>query len=1258
MNTVDMWKILEIEPTKDQEAIVNAYRSKVVTVNPEDDAEGFMLLREAFEMAMKFATEDDVLEDGQEVSNENKTEVDLHIDKMNEIYRDVFKRRDIELWKEWLADPLCSELDTADAVREACLVSIMGHFMLPHEVWKLLDEAFNIVNDRDILVEKFPPDYLDYVTFQIQNDSFVDYKYFEPRSAFAEHYEKLLPEIKIEGVPGKLEPENYDVPIDSYVRGVSFLQGHVNAVFQFRYDMEAGEDDAKTEAEEGLKSEMDLFRSVLEYLESFDLWHPIELGARMRMLEFLDRLDEAAFIATAVLKDNLVEEHVYTRSIAAYMLLKYANEQGASLTEEDKAKYNELAASELARLEELKSESAMFRMAKSYKQLLDKEYEESSDTVISVLDENQKNYEAMVFLKEESRLTIEDYSKKAEEGTATPDQMMELCWSYFRTEDMDSVLKWIGTFEPTEEKSFSYCTLYARSYLAKERYEEAEPYSDEWLLRLEDLKKRDQAGEELTEREKGRLTRSAFCYYMYALCKDKLGREDVAEKYYSMAVEDAKKDNRDINERMFYEENYGKFLKERGRYQEAMDVWDDMIGAIDHCVPAYIHRQETAHELRNAQLVIDDYYNIIKDFPQYANAYVYAARVFCIYEQYSDAQSVFDKAAEYELKSDKLDAVKARMYERQGENEKAEKIYIQIAENIEKEESDIDDLVEFYADIASFYMNVRNEEGKRIKLDVSRDYMEKGIKLDPKNKRLLWIKTDLNEFSGESADPVYEEMLGLFPDDPQVYYEYGEYLKRSRRDSEAFKQYKKCHELDPQHRVVCNRMMEILVNRYNDNEDWDAYGEAVKYATKQLEIIDDDYYRIERALLYLDGYELGKAEEDARKAVEFKEDNTYANNAVGLCMLKTRRYKEALEWFGKAIEVMEEGETPTPFMNMAKTLECIGDFEKAIEYVNKCIEIFGNTLSRRQTLARLYTRARNFYEATKLYEEIDVYLKEQRANTNNRWYDVNIVKNYIRLIGLGHLAGNESEADRRRKQMNEFLATNRYDDLTVDVHVKGNLRKVHAEVYRALADYYLNDERNYKLSITYFEKCIRFHIEEGKESIINMKSKLVGLVRKPKNASKIAKPEDYVNERAPLRELGEMYRYFAGACYAYGLKEVAAELGERALECYRRGYGDVESYARFPQCAPLRISDLGMIYFFMGKAEEAFKYVETCSQIPPCDFCNYSECYDKILAQARMAELAGDTPKAIELYKLARRQSNQDVEIYMALRELAGVVED
>ena len=79
--------------------------------------------------------------------------------------------------------------------------------------------------------------------------------------------------------------------------------------------------------------------------------------------------------------------------------------------------------------------------------------------------------------------------------------------------------------------------------------------------------------------------------------------------------------------------------------------------------------------------------------------------------------------------------------------------------------------------------------------------------------------------------------------------------------------------------------------------------------------------------------------------------------------------------------------------------------------------------------------------------------------------------------------------------------------------------------------------------------------------------------------------------------------------------------------------------------------------FFAGRREEAFKYVEKAFKMSPCDFCNYSQCYDKILAQARMAELSGDIPKAIELFKQARRISNNDVEVYMALRALAGNVE-
>ena len=109
---------------------------------------------------------------------------------------------------------------------------------------------------------------------------------------------------------------------------------------------------------------------------------------------------------------------------------------------------------------------------------------------------------------------------------------------------------------------------------------------------------------------------------------EELGIYEDSENFYLKSIEAAKEIKGEANELLFYQESYGKMLGKMKRYEDAMRVWDEMIESVDHCVPAFIHRQETAHELRNAQLVIDDYYNITRDFPQYANAYVLAADVF------------------------------------------------------------------------------------------------------------------------------------------------------------------------------------------------------------------------------------------------------------------------------------------------------------------------------------------------------------------------------------------------------------------------------------------------------------------------------------------------------------------------------------------------------------------------------------------------------------------------------------------------------
>lgn len=175
MDKVQIFHVLGIEETKDKSLIVQAYRRELVHHHPEDDPEGFKTLRAAYEHALALA---DAGGD-EKAEKRERTQGELWIESAEQRYASLSARRDADGWRTWLDDDYCVALDTAEEARESFLQFIMSHIYFPDEVWKLFDREFQLIADRKLLEERYPENFLDYVTWNIQNGVFIDFDLFE-----------------------------------------------------------------------------------------------------------------------------------------------------------------------------------------------------------------------------------------------------------------------------------------------------------------------------------------------------------------------------------------------------------------------------------------------------------------------------------------------------------------------------------------------------------------------------------------------------------------------------------------------------------------------------------------------------------------------------------------------------------------------------------------------------------------------------------------------------------------------------------------------------------------------------------------------------------------------------------------------------------------------------------------------------------------------------------------------------------------------
>jgi tetratricopeptide (TPR) repeat protein len=260
------------------------------------------------------------------------------------------------------------------------------------------------------------------------------------------------------------------------------------------------------------------------------------------------------------------------------------------------------------------------------------------------------------------------------------------------------------------------------------------------------------------------------------------------------------------------------------------------------------------------------------------------------------------------------------------------------------------------------------------------------------------------------------------------------------------------------------------------------------------------------------------------------------------------------------------------------------------------------------------------------------------------------------MVDVANLSGNDQLAQNRLNVLNAFLKEQGYTNKGLDEVTLGNERKVAADIFRQLGDFYLNNQRQYKVAIQYFEKCIRFMMKGGTKgpsrSIVDDANVRNSIFKKSRQSAYVEKPENI--DGADLKNIGDMYRFFAMACFNYGLKEWSVELAQRSMNCFRGACGDLNKYLTYPTSSPLRRSDMAMLLFMTGDTEGAIRMADSVETIPPCEFCTYGACYDRILTLARIYEMSGNIPKAVEYYKMAYEKTKDDAEIYVALRTLDG----
>lgn len=480
--------ILDIPETKNKETITSAYRTNLKKHNPEDDPEGFKRLRQAYEAALDFANQTD--EDLEEANrfpmayqtpkhkkhnkNDNPEEVamDLWMSRIIKVYEDLTLRRDEEEWKSILNDPICQDLDTSLEAQNRIMNFFTDAFHLPHNIWALVDQTFQIKKNQETLKEYYPPKFLNYICYYIENEDFLPFALFE----YTNENEK-------------------NTNADSYIELLLSLHKQADARL------------------------LDHCRETLENIKAYGIYHPFEDVGRLRLYIYEESPEKIPDLL-----DSLYPRYKDYDYISLYVGegrwllgdIEGAYEIWSHILENDPnfyaAKYNKLR---------YLCEKKDFYHAK----LLATELIEISETDNRVMDMLTPINEALIT---EYRDLLEN--DKEHPHLSKRELTFDFIWCLFQNKHIEEASKYISELQPCDEQDYDYFNLCGKFYVYQEEYEKALPLITRWMEIIESLK------DDGTKETKKRMSRLGSSYYYLGNCYCETGKIEEGFAFFEKAL--------------------------------------------------------------------------------------------------------------------------------------------------------------------------------------------------------------------------------------------------------------------------------------------------------------------------------------------------------------------------------------------------------------------------------------------------------------------------------------------------------------------------------------------------------------------------------------------------------------------------------------------------------------------------------------------------------------------------------------------------